>query len=184
MISIGSLIVSINSLLCLSSDILKSKWLRRQVKLSSSLTGGTSASSKESFGLYCVEVVPFLQMLNEWYLLVLIVISDHPYHLLNRFIKIGSSPFKKVTATASSANWNQLRGRKPLNRWYPKLVNFSSLIHCIKVFMIILKIKGKNESPWRTTFSFSLKSTAIYLVWKSFVIIDKRKSLYKILTMQ
>ena len=121
---------------------------------------------------YCFEVVPFLQIPNEWHLLHLIVISDHLHHLLNRFNKIWFSPSKKVTATASSANGNQLRGRKHLNVRYLKLVNFSSLTRCIKVFMIRLKIIGENESPWRTPFS-----TAMYLVWKSFAIIDKRKSL-------
>ena len=149
------------------------------MKLSFSLTGGTSALSEQSFGLYCVEVVPFLQMPNEWHLLALIVISDHLHHLLNRFNKIWFSPSKEVTATASSANWNQLRGRKPLNVPYPKLKNFSSLTHCIKVLMIRLKIKGETESPWRTPFY-----TAIYLVWKSLVIIDRWKSLYNILTIE
>ena len=42
-----------------------------------------------------------------------------------------------------------------------------------------LKIRGENELPSRTT-----SSMAMYLEWKSFVILDKQKSLYDILTKQ
>ena len=42
--------------------------------------------------------------------------------------------------------------RKLLNVRYPKLVNFSSLTQCKNVFMIRLKVKGENQSPWRTPF--------------------------------
>ena len=58
--------------------------------------------------MYCHEVVPFLQIRNEWHLLALISFSDHLHNLLKRFNNIWFSPSKEVTATASSMNWNQL----------------------------------------------------------------------------
>ena len=81
----------------------------------------------------------------------------------------------KVTTT----EWNQLGGKDPLNERYLKLVDFSSLAYCTKLFMIRLKIKDEIKSPWRRPFS-----TAVHLVQKSFVIINKRKSLDSNLTIQ
>ena len=80
----------------------------------------------------------------------------------------------KVTTT----EWNQVGGKDPLNVQYLKLVGFSSLAYCTKLFMIRL-IKGEIESPWIRPFS-----TAVHLVQKLFVIINKRKSLDSNLTVQ
>jgi len=171
----------VNSVLCNWLDIWKSKWRPRWRKESSSLTQGTNSLLMKSFGWIWADFEETVLIPKVQHLSTRIIISAHWHQIVKRCKGIWLSCSCPLITAASSANWNQWVGVKD-KLWTPfkqkpSWQNFSDLICWMKALQHILNKRRLRQSLCSTS-----RSTVIYGVVKSDVIIEVWKPLHRLFT--